>query len=644
MRFWVLILVLSIRLTCTLSAETDYSIKSPDNNISVFFGLTKTKQAFYRIEFSGIPILQESKLGIVREDAEFTSGLSLVSVSEVKSVSDEYILLGRKCSYNANQRIFYLKNASGAKLNVTFQVSNDGVAYRYFFPDSSKDIRKISAEISSFNFLPQTKTRIQPIAKSKSGWCQVNPSYEEHYQQDIEVEKLITNKTGWVFPALFQSDKYWMLLTETAPDRNYCGSRLQHDSTSGEFRIGFPQASENFPRGSVNPESTLPWYSPWRIICVGKDLKTIVESHLGTDLAEPNKLTDISFVKPGRASWSWPLLKDDSITYPVQKRFIDLSSDMKWEYCLIDVNWDTNIGYDKIHELADYAKEKNVGLILWYNSSGDWNTTTYHPKSKLLSHESRVQEFTRLKEMGIKGIKVDFFGGDGQSMMAYYQDILEDAAAFGLVVNCHGSTFPRGWQRTYPNLVSMEGVRGFEYITFEQYNADQEANHSCMLPFTRNVFDPMDFTPMCFSEVPNIKRITTNGFELALSIIFWSGIQHYAETPEGMAKVPEYVRTFLRGLPASWDETRFIDGFPGKFVVLARRSGNAWFVVGINGDGYEKQLHIQLPFVVKKSTVVLISDGNNNRTFEIHSITVIPSESIDVTLKANGGFVLPLNE
>jgi hypothetical protein len=302
------------------------------------------------------------------------------------------------------------------------------------------------------------------------------------------------------------------------------------------------------------------------------------------------------------------------------------------------------IGYEKAKELANYAKQKNVGILLWYNSSGDWNSTTYHPKSKLLTRESRIKEFMQLKEMGIKEIKVDFFGGDGQSMMAYYEDILEDAAQFGLMVNCHGSTFPRGWHRTYPNLITMEGVRGFEFITFDQYNADQEANHCCVLPFTRNVFDPMDFTPMAFSEVPHIKRMTTNGFELALSIVFWSGIQHYAEIPEGMAKVPDYVKEFLKGIPPAWEETRFIDGFPGKLVVLARRSGTIWYVAGINGEPIEKQIQIVLPFLNKVTNGIQISDGNTNRSFTTKPISVTPEKPLFVTMNGNGGFVLKFSE
>jgi len=320
---------------------------------------------------------------------------------------------------------------------------------------------------------------------------------------------------------------------------------------------------------------------------------------------------------------------------------------MNWEYCLIDADWDTKIGYEKIKELSEYAQTKHVGILLWYNSSGDWNTTTYHPKSRLLTHEDRVKEFSKLKEMGIKGIKVDFFGGDGQSMMTYYQDIFEDAAEFGLLVNCHGATLPRGWHRTYPNLLTVEAVRGFEYITFEQMNADLEPNHSCMQPFTRNVFDPMDFTPVCFSEVPNIKRVTTNCFELALSVIFWSGIQHFAETPEGMVRqrrIPDYVKDFLREIPSHWDDTRFIKGFPGKLVVLARRSGNTWYVAGINGENIEKNLNLELLFLENEKTGMLITDGANNRSFTMQKITVTPEKPLETKLKGNGGFVIKFDD
>jgi len=645
--FWAIVLMLLALLNSnSFSQENpDYSITSPDKNISVHFHISDDKNALYSIKYDDILIMQNSKLGIVREDEDFSRNLSLESVSDIEAVEDDYEMLqGKrsKCSYAGNKRVFHLKNASGKRIDIIFQVSNDGVAFRYYFPEKSDDVKKIAEEVSSFNFLPGTMGWVQPMTNAKTGWHQDQPSYEQHYKQDIEVDKLPANKAGWVFPALFNFDKYWMLITETAIDRNYCGSRLQRKSVGNEFFVGFPQDKEIFPSGPCYPESTLPWLTPWRIIAIGDGLKTIMESTLGTDLANPSRLKDTSFIKPGRASWSWIILKDDSIVYDVQKRFIKLAADMNWEYCLVDADWDTKIGYDKIKELSEYAQSKGVGLLLWYNSAGTWNTVPYHPKSKLLTHEDRVKEFGRLKEMGIKGVKVDFFGGDGQSMMGYYQDIFEDAAQFGLVVNCHGCTIPRGWQRTYPNLVSMEAIKGFEFVTFEQVNADLEPNHSCIAAFIRNVFDPMDFTPVCFGEIPRIKRITTNGFELAVSVIFLSGVQHFAQTPESMAAVPDYIKDFMRDVPTCWDDTCFIDGYPGKLVVIARKSQDTWYVAGINGENVEKSINLELPFLKDTKTGILFTEGADNRSFEMQKITLTPGKPFAVTLKGNGGFVIKL--
>jgi alpha-glucosidase len=626
-----------------LSNENKQVVTSPDKRISVYFSMSDDMSAYYRIECSGTEILQRSKLGIIREDEDFSKGLSLESISDIKTIKDEYEMLHgkrRHCSYVGSRRIFRLKKASGKKMDIVFQVSNDGVAFRYYFPDKTNDVKKIKAENSSFNFPAGTKGWMQIMTDAKTGWNHDQPSYEQNYQQNIELEKFPLNKAGWVFPALFNFDNYWMLITETAVDRNYCASRLKRGSAGNELNIGFPQDKEIFPGGPLNPESTLPWYTPWRIIAIGDGPGSIMESTLGTDLAYPSKLEDTSFIKPGRASWSWIILKDDSVVYDVQKRFIDLAADMNWEYCLVDADWDRKIGYDKISELSEYAQSKSVRLLLWYNSAGDWNTVPYTPKSKLLTHEDRVKEFSKLKEMGIKGVKVDFFGGDGQSMIAYYQDIFEDAAQFGLMVNCHGCTLPRGWQRTYPNLVTMEAIKGFEFITFGQDNANLEANHSCVAPFIRNAFDPMDFTPVCFGEIPRLKRMTTNGFQLAVSVIFLSGVQHFAVTPESMDAVPDYIRDFMRNIPVCWEDTRFIDGFPGKLVVVARKSKDAWYIAGINGENVEKSLNLELPFLNDNKTAILISDGEDNRTFDRKEITITTDKPLDVKLKGNGGFML----
>jgi len=616
-------------------------ISSPDKKIVVTF--TNLEQPAYSVSYNGTTVIKESTLGVVREDEDFSHHLKITEVPSPQPVKDNYTILTAKkknIAYHATEQAIKTQSASGKKMNIIFRVSNDGVAFRYEFPESSTDIKKISSEKTSFHFNEGTRAWLQPKAEAQSGWEHCNPSYEEHYKIDVPTGTPSPTKNGWIYPALFKYNEVWMLITEAGLGRTYCGTSLQQESPDSEYKINFPQAAEVFTNGVLNPESTLPWKTSWRIIAIG-NLKTIVESTLGTDLALPAVKMDNSFIKPGKASWSWILKKDDSTVFNIQKRYIDFAADLKWQYCLVDANWDTLIGYDSIKILADYAKTKNVGLLLWYNSSGDWNTVKYHPKSKLLTHEARMKEFSKLHAMGIKGLKVDFFGGDGQSMMNYYLDILDDAAANQLLVNFHGATLPRGLHRTYPNLVTTEAVFGFEMITFAQENANAEPQHSVMSAMVRNAFDPMDFTPMNLYQVPGIKRVTTSSFELATAVLFLSGIQHYAESPEGMKHVPEFVKDFLRTLPNSWDDVKFIDGYPGKLFVVARKSGNRWYVAGINGENVEKKLSLDLSFIKNKKGQV-IGSGNavgNEPSFTTNTVAVPASGKINVTLKGNDGFV-----
>lgn len=623
-------------------AQKTQQVVSPDKKIVVTTGVTAGK-AWYHVQYKEKEVLQRSGLGIERQDERFVDGLVLKGLSPVEQVKDDYRTVNAKksnISYRANKRTLHLQNAAGKKMDVIFQVSNDGVAFRYYFPDASTDRKTITAEHTSWHFGNDVQAWLQPMQEAQGGWEHVFPCYEEHYLQGITPATASPTKAGWVYPALFKKKDTWVLLTEASVDSTYCASRLQPTAPGGEYKLGFPDPREVFTGKGLLPESILPWYSPWRIITIGS-LKTIAESTLGTDLARPAMAIDTSFIKPGKASWSWALLKDNSIVYDVQKQFIDYAADMHWQYCLVDVDWDTRIGYDKMKELADYAATKNVGLILWFNSSGDWNTTKYHPKGALLTRPDREAVFSRLQAMGIKGVKIDFFNGDGRSMMQYYLDILQDAAKYKLLVNFHGATLPRGWQRTYPHLMSAEGVKGFEMISFSQSDADAEPNHCTMLPFARNAFDPMDFTPMCLHKIPKINRKTTSGFELGLSVAFLSGIQHFAETPEGMSHVPDYVKDFLHTLPNNWDDVRFIDGFPGKLYVVARRAGKKWYVAGLNGEKIAKKIKIDLSsFRTKKAT--MITDGKEPLSFIQQYVSFAAGKPTTVDMLPNGGFVMVL--
>jgi hypothetical protein len=624
-------------------AQKQISFTSPDKKISVSFWLSNEGRAFYSITHQGELVMKESKLGLEAQDADFVKGMQMLGESNVVGVKDNYELFtGKKrlVHYNANQKVIHLQSKEGRKIDIIFQLSNDGVAFRYYFPERSEGVRIINEEVTSFHFDTTASAFLQPMQVAKTGFEHSNPAYEEHYKQNISVTDSSAFGAGWVYPALFHYKNHWVLITEAAMDGKYCATRLSSHAPDGEYTITFPDPREVFTGQGYLPQATLPFYSPWRVITIGS-LKTIVESTLGTDVANPAIKINTLFVKPGKSSWSWIMSKDDSIVYSEQIRYIDFAAKMNWQYCLIDAVWDQKIGYDKVKELAQYAASKNVGLLLWYNSAGDWNTVPFTPRSKLLTHEDRIKEFTRLKEMGIKGVKIDFFAGDGQSVIKYYIDILNDAAQFQLLVNCHGATLPRGLQRTFPNLVTMEAIKGFEFITFDQRNADAEANHACMLPFTRNAFDPMDFTPMNLYkiETSRVKRKTTSAFELATSVVFLSGVQHFAESPAGMEHVPDYVQKFLRDLPTRWDDVKFIDGYPGKFVVLARRAGSKWYVACINGENTERTVSVDLS-VFKKQKASIITDGTEPLTFTSENIK--SNSKKQFTVKPQGGFVMVL--
>lgn len=619
------------------AAATTAPLLSPDRHIAVDICLTPAHTLEYSIVRDGRAVILPSALGLQLQGADLAHDLTLAAASRVQAVSEHYELaVGKKraVDYRANEQVFTLRNPKGQLLDVAFRASNDGVAFRYLVHASPAAEQRFVSESTAFAFAPDAKAWLQPMAVAQSGWSNVNPSYEEHYQREIAVGTASPSPAGWVFPALYKSGDTWVALTEANMDGSWHASRLQADSTGGVYRIGTPMAAEVFPGGALLAHAKGTLASPWRVIALGS-LATVMESTLGTDLAAPAVAFDAAKVAPGHASWSWALLKDDGTVFDVQKRFIDYAADMHWDYTLVDADWDRKIGYAKLGELATYAKSKGIKLLAWYNSSGSWNTTVYSPKGKLLTHAQRVAEFARLRTLGVAGVKVDFFGGDGQSMIAYYIDILRDAADAGLLVNFHGATLPRGWARTWPNLMTTEAVRGLEYTTFTQDDQDAVVRHAAMVPFTRNLFDPMDFTPMVFGDIPKIRRVTRNGFELAESVLFLSGIQHFAETPDGMAGAPPYVKTFLQGLPRRWDEVRFVAGYPGRNVVIARRSGAAWYLAGLNADDASVTLDLDLAFLAGRNAQ-LIGDGAGPRDFMQGALH---GGHQAVTLQAHGGFV-----
>lgn len=643
-RYLAICFLVSLLASKTSAQSSIGTIISPDQKLQADVLINAKGELTYSVKRLNETVIAPSALGISIADEVFAE-LKLVSVTKSYPVNQTYQMSNAKkalMTYRANKKTFVFKNAHNRKFELVFQVSNDAVAFRYGYPDFKQQQGEINKELTAFNFPPKTKSWLQPMQVSKSGWEQTNPAYEEHYNANVDVSAVKASAVGWVYPALFKVANNYVLLTEAGLDSNYCATRLISTAMPGNFVVGFPDEREKLPGKKTRPQLNGIYESPWRVITVG-NLATVFESTAGTDLAKPAKLTNIDFVKPGKASWSWINSKDDFIIYSEQKKYIDFASAMNWQYCLIDADWDRKIGYEQIKELAAYASSKNVGLLLWYNSAGDWNTVKYTPKNLLLTAAGRKSEFSKLKQMGIKGIKVDFFGGDGQSVIKYYIDILTDAAQYELMVNFHGATLPRGWARTYPNLLTTEAVRGFENVTFNQKDADREAEICTILPFSRNVFDPMDYTPMNLYKIPtHVKRKTTSAFQLALAVVFLSGIQHFAESPEGMQKVNDKVKGFLRELPVKWDEVKLLEGSPGEYLAVARRAGSKWYIAGItNKDAYTFELDLE-PFGYK-SALLYVDSKELPLTIEANDLDLKQGKTIRIPVLPEAGFVIEIH-
>lgn len=614
---------------------------SPNGKISVELLTDSSKVLKYTVKNEGIVVLEPSALGLVRNDSDF-SLLEIVSIGQKRTVQGFYVTPAEKRlnnSFNAKEYDVKVRNTEGKELVITFHLADNGVAFRYVFEENSDEDKTIEKENTSFKLPSVARAWLHPHDDVKNCWAQTCPSYEDNYVIDIPVGTQAPKKAGWSFPALYKAEDTWILITEAGLEPPYCGTRLAQESPDGEYFIEFPQRGETVkPIDPVTPISKLPVRTPWRVIMLGQ-LNDIVENTLVTDVSEPSKIENIDFVKPGLAAWSWGIEKDNSVNYDRQRQYIDYASSMTWEYVLIDVEWDQRIGYDRIQELVDYAKDKNVRIILWYNSSGDWNTTHYTPKSMLLDKTVRRNEFDRISKMGIAGIKVDFWPGDGPSAIQYYYGMMQDAADYRLLVNFHGTTVPRGWSRTYPNLMTMESIKGFEFITFTQETADLAPEHCAMAVFSRNVVGPMDFTPVCFGEIPGIQRRTSNGFEIALTVLFQSGIQHYVEIPESMKEQPDYVQEYMKSIPRVWDDVKLIDGFPAKYAVFARKSEERWYVAGINAESEVKSLELDLSELNINNDGNMITDGDTNRTFMQKPVS-LDNGKLNVEMQPNGGFVI----
>ncbi|MBR6979416.1 MAG: glycoside hydrolase family 97 catalytic domain-containing protein [Prevotella sp.] len=650
-----IILMAMLVIASVARGEDTQTVTSPEGNLKVNINVDKGK-ASYEVWLDGRQLVTPSALGFVADIGDFTQGLKLNGTRTAK-VDKTYTMAQAKAShihYVANQLDLDFINAEGGRMTVTFLVSANDVAYRYAIPRQKNDNPKcavILREESAFNFPSQTTTFLCPQIGPFEGWERTKPSYEEEYTADAPMTKKSRFGLGYTFPCLFRiGDDGWVLVGETGVGSNYCGSRLSDYETGKGYTIAFPEQGEFNGIGSVFPGIPLPGNTPWRTLTLGTTLKPIVETTIPYDVVDPLYERTSTF-NAGRYTWSWLIWQDNSINYEDQVKFIDLASEMGFEMCLVDNWWDNNIGRERMAELSRYAQSKGVRLMLWYNSNGFWNDAPQTPRDCMSTSIAREKEMKWLKSIGVAGIKVDFFGSDKQETMRFYEDILSDANRHGLQVIFHGCTMPRGWERMYPNYVASEAALASENLVFNQHHCDNEGFELTMHPFSRNALGALDWGGIIMnrrmSKDNNSRnyRRSSDTFEMATGIVLQTAVNCVAMQPNNLSELPQFELDFLRQLPTTWDETRFIDGYPTRYAVIARRHGDNWYVAGINGTKQPLTLTLDLPMMAGK-TVSYYTDKpaakveNAIPEAELRTLKLDKKGKAKVTIQPMGGIIL----
>ena len=644
MKFFI---VMAMLLGSSVASAENKQITSPDGKLVVTVADMDGRPS-YSVSYDNVLFLKPSPLGIIANIGDFSSGMSLEKNVSTNKIDETYELASIKKSkvrYVANEAVFSFTQQGKTIYDVIFRISNNDVAFKYkIYPQGETLSCVVKQEVTGFVFPDGTTTFLCPQSKPMGGFARTSPSYETSYTADD-----VAGKNGWgegyTFPCLFRNgDNGWTLVSETGVNGGYCASRLLGHK-EGVYTIGFPQEGEANGNGTVSPGIALPGETPWRTITVGKTLAPIVETTVPFDVVKPLYQAKGEYTY-GRGSWSWIIGMDGSTNYKEQLRYIDFSAAMGYQSVLVDALWDKQIGRDKIEELAKYGKDKGVALYLWYNSNGYWNDAPQTPRGIMDNAIARRKEMKWMQSIGIRGIKVDFFGGDKQMTMQLYEDILSDANEYGLLVIFHGCTLPRGWERMYPNFASSEAVLASENLHFSQGSCDHEAFNATLHPFIRNTVGSVDFGGSALNKYYNAdnaprgsRRVTSDVYALATAVLFQSPVQHFALAPNNLTDAPSWAIDFMKEVPTTWDEVRFIDGYPGKYVILARRHGDKWYIAGVNAQKETLKLKVNLPMFSNGEKVRLFSDDKALQG-GVKQIEIGKKQELQLAIPCNGGVLI----
>lgn len=632
-RPWLLVSLLGLCVDPVAAETASWSLSSPDGQCVISVSLGDAGDLSYQVSHSGKDVILKSPLGLRREDQDFERALVFDRAGEMETRREKYELFTgpqSQVDHALNHRSLTFLNANQIPLVVDLAASDQGVAFRYRFTGTNEEVRVIRSESTGFAFPADARGWLQPYHAAGT----YTPAYEDFYfpvsPGDSPPES--RGKTvGWAFPALFKVPQAaaWVLVTESGTDEAYCACHLSPDSSGGTYRIVFPSAEEatNGHPSKVGPEPrhTGPWTMPWRVMVMGKSAGDIATATLVTDLAAPSRVADTSWITPGRASWAWWSYPDGPATAERFNEFTDFAAKMRWEYTLFDAGWwEPGLG-----TITEHARKKQVKPMAWM------------PASEAYDAGRRRRKLDEFAAAGIRGIKVDFWCSDRQETIAAQLQLMKEAAERKMVVNFHGCTLPRGWQRTWPNYLTCEAVLGTESYFYESRYTEKAAELNTVLPFTRNAVGPMDVTPVAGSSKKYLRR-TTATHELATTIIATSGIIHYADGPEFFNSLPPEVLKILSDAPARWDETRCLLGEPGQAAIFARRSGKIWFIAGLNGTGQPLPVTLDLSAFKGFPSRLLVAEGTDAQMQAVVS-SVADSAEWKHEIPPRGGFILRMD-
>jgi len=590
-----------------------WQLTSANGKNTLLLTLTEEGELKYSINAYGTEVIAPSSLGVnaLDEGLTFLRGLA-VKDTQSREINESYILPTGKRSHYENkciEKTFTFTNKENKTLQLICRAYADGVAFRYVLDKPGS--MTIKNENTSFTIPSQTVCWMMDYQSDYEGF------YPERLLDTITSKELS-------YPSLMHvKNKVWALLTE-ASVYDQPATHLSKTSRKNELQVASPQEDYTI-KGK--------WESPWRTFILGDQLGTLVESTLVENLNPPSQIADMSWIQPGVAVFPWWGNYLANTYIDTLKQYVDLAATMHWKWIEFDVSlvgspshtskqWETTAW---LPEFTAYARSKGINVYGW-------------DEIKVLNTQAgRDHVYGRYQELGIKGIKIDFINSDQDYAMRFRDTALRDAAKDKLMVSFHGETMPRGQRRKWPNLMTLEGVRGAEYYTFKDAQPPSP-RHNCTLPFTRNVVGPMDYTPVTFTIRPENPRVTTYAHELALPIIFESGWTCMADRPAAYLQSP--AKDFLQHIETTWDETRFIDGYPGRFICLARRKGKNWYLAAINA-GKERTLTIPLDFIADGTyPIKLYGDkkGEALTSVDIRDVKIKKGETLNVSLAENGGF------